>query len=392
MRKTFYLGMTVIVVVILCLLGYGVYLNQRSENIITERMSDRRLPLKGAKAQVRNLHPLVKMDLINLYSNQITDVVSLIEGQVVREFVQPNSYVEVGTPILEIVNETIPLKIKQANSDIAEAQAILTRARNTYSRYEQLVKESAISLEKFDEASAQLSAAQAKLENFLSQKEQLLIQQSRQTINATIRGNVLKIYKPIGSYVTAGMPVALIGNFDKLYFNSSITDNISKNILANQVLKLNFAEGESFSKAYGTKYSTGNKGEKENFTARIVEISPPVSEPATMRQIILEIDNSSGLLEPGLYDNVSITAGFPYKCLTVPLAAMIDDKKHSLFVVLPDGTLKKKFVESGTDDGTYIEILSGLDEGEIVVISETGGLTDGMNVDVKLEESVKADG
>ena len=111
-----------------------------------------------------------------------------------------------------------------------------------------------------------------------------------------------------------------------------------------------------------------------------------------MRQIIFEIDNSSGLLEPGFYDNVSISTGLPHKCLAVHLSAMIDDKNHSLFVVLPDGTLKKKFVESGIDDGNYIEIVSGLSEGEQVVISETEGLTDGISVEVKLEEGVEIKG
>ena len=139
------------------------------------------------------------------------------------------------------------------------------------------VKESAISLEKFDEAVAQLKAAEARLNNFLSQKEQLLIQQSRQTINASIRGNILKIYKPQGSYVTAGMPVALVGNFDRLYFNTTISDTISKNIHLNQVLKINFDAGETFSKAYGTGYSKSNRGEKETFLTRIKEITPPSS-------------------------------------------------------------------------------------------------------------------
>ncbi len=342
-----------------------------------------KLPLQCTQAKFRNLQPVVKMSLVNLYSDEITDVVSLIEGRVTNEFVTTSDRVEIGTPVVELVNETIPLKLKQADSDIAEAEAMLTRARNTYKRYEQLVAESAISLEKFDEATAQLKAAEARLENFQAQREQLLIQQSRQIVESTISGQVIKIYKPVGSYVTMGMPVALIGNFDKLYFKTSISDSISYNVAVNQLLEIKFPSDENFSKAYGAKYERGNKGENEVFNARIVDISPPMNEPASMRQMIFEIDNRSGLLEPGFYNDVTVIIKMPKRCLSVPVDAMVDDKWRSLFVV-KDGVLKRKVVETGIDDGKYIEIVSGIDEGEIVVVSETSGLQEGTAIEVNL--------
>lgn len=148
------MGVAVVVFLNICLLSYGVYLNHASENIIAERMSDRRLPLAGSEVKFRNMNSTVKMTLINFYSNEMTDVVAMIDGQVIKEFVEQNSRVEKGSPIVELVNETISLKIKQANSDISEAEAVLTRAKNTYARYQQLIDQEAISLEKFDEAKA----------------------------------------------------------------------------------------------------------------------------------------------------------------------------------------------------------------------------------------------
>jgi len=385
MKKTFYFGMALIVILILCLLAYAVYLNRHSEDIISERMNNMKLQLQCSEVKVRNIQPTINMSLINLYSNELTDIVSLIDGRVENEFVGISDRVEVGTPIVELVNETIPLKIKQADSDIAESEAMLTRAKNTYARYEQLVAESAISLEKFDEAVAQLKAAEARLENFRSQKEQLLIQQSRQIVTSSISGQILKIYKPIGSYVTMGMPVALVGNFDKLYFKTALSDSISYNVILNQVLEIKFPSGESFSKTYGAKYESSNHGDNEIFNARIVEISPPMTESASIRQIIFEIDNRSGLLEPGFYNDITITNKIPKKCLSVPTDAMLDDQYRSLFVV-ENGVLKKKYVTAGLDDGKYVEILSGLSAGEIVVTSETGGLQEGTAVEVNLEE------
>lgn len=391
MKKIFYLSMSIVVVLIGGLLIYAIYLNRHSETIIAERMKNMKLSLQCSEAKIRDIRPVLKMSLINLYSDEMTDVVSLIDGRVTREFVKTSDRVESGTPIIELVNETIPLKLKEADSDIAEAEALLMRAKHTYSRYEQLVAENAISLERFDEALVQLKAAEARLERFRSQKEQLLIQQSRQIITSSIRGQVLKIYKPSGSYVTTGMPVALVGNFDKLYFKTSLSDGLAQNIATNQMLEIKFPSDEKFSKAYGVKYENGNLGENEIFDAKIVDISPPMTESSSIRQTVFEIDNRSGLLEPGFYNDIFVINKSPHKCLAVPIEAMIDDKLHSLFVV-QDGVLRKKYVETGLDDGNYIEILSGLSDGEIVVISETEGLRENTAVEIILSEEDEDDG
>ena len=55
-------------------------------------------------------------------------------------------------------------------------------------------------------------------------------------------------------------------------------------------------------------------------------------------------------------------------------------------MVNPDGTVSRREVKAGANDGRNIEILSGLAEGEVVVVESFDGLEDGMKVDVSLEE------
>ena len=103
-----------------------------------------------------------------------------------------------------------------------------------------------------------------------------------------------------------------------------------------------------------------------------------------MRTVIFEVGNSTGLLEPQTYNNVEIKSLFTQKCLTVPISAMTDPSNSSVFVV-NDGVLEKRNITTGIDDGDYIEILSGLKEGETVITSGTAGLEDGMKANVILE-------
>ena len=372
-----------VVILIVSLLSYGIYLNEKSESQIALRMSERRLPLHGAKVTARNIYPVIKMDFINFYSNEMVDVTALIDGKINNFFVERNTFVHAGDSVAEIFNEEIPLKIKQADSDILEAEAALTRAQNTFNRYAQLVEMDAISKQKFDEAKADFESAKARLENYRAKRAQISITQTRQVITAPINGEILKFYKQFGAYVTAGTPVVLIGNFEMLHFDTNIVNDISR-LEIGQSVEISFTD-EKFSKSYGSKYSVGNKGSKQIFNAKLIDISPPMTQPAEIRKLTWELDNTVGLLEPGFYENAEIHSPLAKKCLTIPRNATFDTKNNFVYVV-EDGTLKLREIVSGVNDKNFLEVIDGLNEGDIVITSSPEGLSEGLQVEVTLDE------
>ena len=387
MKIYFYLGVGIIITLIVTLFGYGVYLNHRGENDIAERMANHHLPLTGVRVQERNITPIVEMDLVNLYSKNMTDVVALENGRVVRTFVEKNSHVEMGTSIMELLDEDIPLKIRQADSDIYEAEAQLVKARNTYNRYRQLVEYNAISLERFDEADAAYKAAQARLANFEAQREQLLIRQSREIINSPIEGEVLSLYQTVGAYVKAGTPVALVGDFSNLNFTSTLKDIYTQRLYVGREFDLTISKGEGIQKSYGANFSSGNLGDDQIFRAKVEKITPDLSEPASMRQVVWSIDNRVGLLEPGAYSKLLLHSNLPHKCLAVPVDAFINENKNQVAVLDEEGRLAVRNVDIGVTDGKYVEVKSGLQAGDIVITSDTEGIEESTQIDIVLEDN-----
>ena len=142
-----------------------------------------------------------------------------------------------------------------------------------------------------------------------------------------------------------------------------------------------------FKKVYGTDYAAGNLGSRQTFTATIAKITPSLDQPAAMRNILWQVDNRSGLLEPQTYGGVSFRSKRSHGALTVPLSAMADNEHKFVFVAKDDGTIERRSVHTGADDGSYIEILSGLTEGEIGVTSGVEGLTDGAHAEIILDET-----
>ncbi len=387
MKIYFYLGVGIIITLIVTLFGYSVYLNHRGENDIIERMANQHLPLTGTTVQERDLMPIVELELVNLYSNKMTDVVALENGRVVRAFVEKNGHVVVGTPIIELLDEDIPLKIRQSDSDIFEAEAQVVKARNTYNRYRQLLESNAISLERFDEAEAAYKAAQARLANFQAQREQLLIRQSREIITAPIDGEVLNLYQTVGAYVKAGTPVALVGDFSSINFTSTLKDVYTKQLYIGREFELTISEGEGLQKSYGANFASGNLGEDQVFRVQVEKITPDLSEPATMRQVVWRIDNRVGLLEPGAYSKVCLHSNLPHKCLAVPVGAIINENKNQVAVLDEDGRLAIRHVEIGITDGKYVEVKTGLKAGDIVITSDTEGIDEGTKIDIVLEDN-----
>lgn len=392
MKRYFYAGIILIILLITGLLGYGVYLNQRGENQIAERMENNRLPLVGVAAKEREISPLYSIELVNLYSDEMTDVVALTAGRITDILVEKNSYVNTGAPILSLVDENIPLQIRQAESDILEAEAQLIRAKNSYSRYGELHKQDAISEEKFDEVEALYRSAEAKVSNLRARKEQLLVQASRQTVVSPIDGEVLTLYQKVGSYVSAGTAVALVGNFQKLKFTTSMNNQYARRVSVGRETEMRFYGNEALLKTYGAKYRQGNLGGDQVFIARAVKISPPLSEVAAVRQVVWEVDNSSGILEPGVYSRVQMRPRTKLSCLTIPLAALTDDARATVAVADGEGKLQRKQIETGASDEEYIQVLSGLSKGDVVIVSNTEGLKEGIAVEVTVEEGDEENG
>ncbi len=386
MKKYFYAGMAIIILLVLVLLGYGAYLNERGENKITELMENRRVPLQGTTAQIRKIYPQIVLDIVNLNSEEMTDVIALINGRIVREYVTKNSHVERGDLLFELENEDVPLKLRQIDSDILQAEIELSRAENTFKRYEMLKNLDAISLEKYDETKAIYEAAKARLENFLAQKAQISLQQTHQQITAPISGEILMVYRQLGSYVVAGNEVALIGNFSEMTFSTPLENDMAQLFDIGSTAELIFDRHEQFQKPYGAEYAAGNKGRSQPFKAHVKNITPNLSEPAAIRKILWTVDNSAGILEPRAYNDVILRPTLPKTCLTVPVEALADSSNSAVLTVSADDTLNFKDVETGISDGEYIEIISGLAENEIVVTSDEAGLLEGMKVDITLEE------
>lgn len=384
MKKYFYLGIVVILVVASMIVIYGAYLNYNDEKQITSRMEKRVVSVSGAMVKVRSIRPRLEMDTVQFYSQNMTDAVALASGRLTKWHVEKNSFVHKGDVILSMDSEQIPIKMQQAATNVRRAEANLAKTQGSFQRQEQLMGYHATSLEHYEEAKALYLAAQEELKSAKAEEDLYAVQAGWLQVTSPVDGDVIIIYQREGAHVESGTPVALIGDFNHLRFNTTVGDVDAKYMELGIHGLLRFADNGAWQKIYDTGYAAGNRGRRQEIRATLVEITPPLSEPADIRRAVWEVDNRSRLLEPMTYMGLTLSSEKSYDCLTVPCKAMVDADFSQVLVVDNEGFIHLRSITAGANDESFVEIIDGLQEGEVVLAGRLEGLKDGMRVSVSV--------
>jgi len=106
------------------------------------------------------------------------------------------------------------------------------------------------------------------------------------------------------------------------------------------------------------------------FDGKVTFIYPTLDNATRTMQVRMEIANPKGLLKPAMFANVDLGVNKSGKVLTVPTSAVIDSGKRQVVLVrLAEGRFEPRAVTLGGRSDNYVEVLSGVTEGEQVVTS-----------------------
>lgn len=104
------------------------------------------------------------------------------------------------------------------------------------------------------------------------------------------------------------------------------------------------------------------------FTAKLYYIGREVSQESNAVPLVATIDNSEGLLRPGLFVRITIASGDHKSRLAVPASAVVEhDQKKFVFIGESADTFRRVDVTTGLEQGEMVEITHGLDVGMQVV-------------------------
>ncbi len=288
------------------------------------------------------------------------------------------------------LSSTLPEEIQAAQAALTDAKSTLDQDQKLYDSETNLFKEGAIARRQVEAAGVALTAAKnawrtahTRLVNLqksgAAQQQQAAkgqLESARgQYLNAEAQLAYTELRSPIDGVVTdravypgdiapAGTPLLTIMDISKV------------------ILRLHIQQSHAALMHLGDPATLQVPGIKEGIPAKVSIISPALDPNSTTVEIWLEADNPHRVLAPGASVNASILVRKIPKALVVPESAVLvgENAEALVMVVGSDDVAHSRPVVTGVRSGDLVQILSGLQPGDQVIVAGAFGLPDGAKV------------
>jgi multidrug efflux pump subunit AcrA (membrane-fusion protein) len=279
----------------------------------------------------------------------------------------------------------------KAQSDLQAATEALDAARKVYDSRAALLKEGAIAQRQVDDQKVVLAQAQSAYNTAKQHLETLNSVGQREQVNAAqAQVNAAKAHYE-NSVVQVGYgkvtsPIAGVVS-DRPVYPGEMPQNgaplVSIVDISNVVARANIPVKEASAIQVGRPATiTGPEGD---IGGKVTVVSPAVDPNTTTVEVWVQAPNPGEKLKPGGTVRVSIKADTLKDATLVSSTALLnsDEGGQMVIVVTPDNVAHQHKVSVGVRQGTNVQILSGVNEGDKVVTSGGLGLDDGSKVVIK---------
>jgi len=282
--------------------------------------------------------------------NRIVTVSSEVNGRIERIPLEEGSKVRAGDLLIQLNTDLILPEFKSAKAQVERDQIEFDRMTN-------LTKENATTQRDLDNATSQLAISKARLEGVGARLE-------RTSIFAPTAGVLNDRLVEEGEYVDSGKPVAQIVD----------TDTVKV------VVEIPERDVAFFSVGDKAEIFANTKDESlEGTVTFISELADPQTR-STRTEITL--DNKQRLLRSGQIVHVTLTRQILKDAVLIPLLAVIPMEDGKAVYVVNSSQAKRRDVKLGIIRGDQVQITSGLEPGDKLIISGHRFVAPGQKVNI----------
>jgi HlyD family secretion protein len=304
------------------------------------------------------------------------DVGSQVSGKIVALYVDFNSPVKKGQIVAEIDPTVYQATLRQAEGELASAQADVTLKKQNLERKKTLLPLKAASQLDLDQAVAELAQAEASVTIKEASLESATANLGYCKITAPVDGIVIARKVDLGQTLAAAMTTPVLftvaQDITKMNINASISEADIGQVKEGQPVEF-----------------TVDAFPDEIFHGVVTQVrkSPTTTQNVVTYETIITVDNPEQKLFPGMTADVSILVADKKGVLKIPNTALrynppdtaiyeqaapqkLERSQRLVYSVSADGAkLKPTIVKTGVTDGVDTEVLDGLAEGAPVVTS-----------------------
>lgn len=344
--------LTIVIISLLVLIIYQLTSNKKkiNEKNAPVKQTDIKIPVKAAEVTEQQLElSLVKTGSVTPFKN--AKVLSVTSG-IIRELrFNLGDHVSEGQILAVMDSRILQLDLQKSESNVK-------RLRNDLQTYTELLEGKAATQEKVNQVRQDYLDA---VSQFGQYKKQL----ADAAIKAPTSGIIS--LKPVeqGVFVNAGADIGTIVNLAKVKIEVTLTENEVYQITQGQEVRISVD-------AYPGK----------DFTGKVSFISPQADETHSYAVEITANNNEQTLLRSGTFVYTDFSKKTTQNVLLIPREALTESIKDASVYVVQNNIVRKRPITTGAEMKGMIQVLKGLNKGEMVVTSGQINLKEGNPVSI----------
>jgi len=348
------------------------HVHEAGENIDPFQETGSLIPIEGEWEKLIGLETAeAKMMAIELVisvpgqivpnQNQIAVVSPFIESSINCVFVNVGDRIKKGELLACLSSPEIGMQ--RAEYDKAKAEREIEN--QNYERKYKLHQENIIPDRSFQEAELNKKVAEVNYNYALKKLLALGIRADEidnpPSEHSEAVGSTIHLYAPIAGIVT--------------FRDASIGQKVNNSMKMFEIINLEkvWLEADIFEKDL-TKIKIGQKVKvrvsaylEEVFIGKIFYIGSTLTQETKTIKILVEINNKLEKLKPGMFANTHIVIGEKRETLVIPKEAVLEDENLKVVFVKEKEGYHRHVINSGIESDEFVEVLSGLSVGDIIV-------------------------
>ncbi|MDR9365154.1 MAG: efflux RND transporter periplasmic adaptor subunit [Balneolaceae bacterium] len=286
-----------------------------------------------------------------LEAEQEATVVSKVRGIIEELYVEEGDRVQAGQVIAKIEDE-------QYQIEADRAKATLDRLYNDFQRNKELFERELISAEAFQNSQYEYESQKATYDLAALNLEYT-------SVRSPISGVISERFVKAGNMIGTDQQMYRVTDFSPLQAVLHIPEHEMAKIRNDQRAELRV-----------------DALPNETFVGHVERISPVVDSETGTFKVTIYVDETRDMLRPGMFGRVKIVYDTRENTRMIPKSAVISEDLAESVYVIKDSLAFKKEIQTGYTNGSNVEIINGLEDGEMVVTIGQGSLQDSSKVSI----------
>lgn len=358
-----------VLVVLAVVLGVMIMSRQSAPEPVEQTAAE---PIRQLnQAEIMTIEPTTLAETVrvtgSLAPQRQTQLSSQVFARVIAVLARQGDAVSSGDVLVQLDTESLQVQLNQATSTAEATRAQLVLAESQLARTRDLIARGVTASSGLEQAQSSADALRANLAALEAQVAAAEIAQQNATIRAPMDGVVSERTVEPGQTVQQGTALLTIVDLDPIELQAASPIGASAEIEPGQTVAVT-VEGLP----------------DREFEGIVSRVNPVAASGTRTIPVYITLANEDGALRGGMFATGLITVTEQADALSVPATALREDAEGIYVLKVENGEVVRQAIEQGSawNRGRAIEVVSGLEAGDIVVAAPLTELEAGDKIEM----------